>query len=606
MAGNRQIEDPGRALHYIAPTATLLFYLVATFISVVTLQNLKGVDRRVPRKTLLLIMSSVPVSYTIEAALLLADSFAIESGQSSVDGNIYALSNILVWVTLTASLKADCRVWYPHYGSWLIALFTEAILFILILNRGSLSTVIGFVQAIIRACRVVVLILLLTVLFAKTSNTVAIDEESDSLLGNGNGKRSTNGATSPTNLTYGATSTPSDTDDVDSDDDDDDYDKKRKKEKMELQAQVQAKATSNAAYKAYFSLFLHFNATEETIIDLGLTGAALLAIYQIVYGNQPIGNFAMLISYWGNFTGSLWYLVGAQRQVLKSLVDAEALLKLFQKIPTIRDGPQAFEYKSGSVDFCDVDFSYDGKKNIIKNFSFHANPGQRVALVGETGGGKSTILKLLFRFYDAKNGSVMIDGQNVKDLTMETLRRSIGVVPQDPSMFNDTVMENVRYSNPGAADTDVIEACKAAAVHEKILSFPKGYATRVGEGGVKLSGGELQRIAIARVILQNPNIILLDEATSAVDSETEAQIQGALERLTRGRTTFTVAHRLSTITNSDIVLVIKSGEIIEQGSPKVLLEAKGKYHDLWLRQIGVYKVAEEEGTEAEPDDDPKA
>lgn len=232
--------------------------------------------------------------------------------------------------------------------------------------------------------------------------------------------------------------------------------------------------------------------------------------------------------------------------------------------------------------------------------------GQRIALVGETGGGKSTILKLLFRFYDANEGNIEIDGQDVKDMTLESLRGCIGVVPQDPSMFNGTIMDNVRYSRLDATDEEVINACKAAAVHEKISSFTKGYASKVGEGGVKLSGGELQRIAIARVILKDPQIVLLDEATSAVDSETEARIQGALEKLTKGRTTFTVAHRLSTVTNSDIIIVIKDGEIIEKGSPKALLEAKGKYHDLWLRQIGIVNTVEEEKVQdPNPDPDPE-
>jgi len=302
----------------------------------------------------------------------------------------------------------------------------------------------------------------------------------------------------------------------------------------------------------------------------------------------------MLMAYWGNFTGSLWYLVSTQRQFLHNLIDAEALLELFQKKPTVKDGSRSFQYHRGAINFHAVRFSYDGKKDTIKDLDFNTGPGQRVSLVGETGGGKSTILKLLFRFYDVTQGSVKIDDQDVKDVTLESLRKCIGVVPQDPSMFNDTIMENVRYSKPDATDEEVIEACKAAAVHEKICSFTKGYASKVGEGGVKLSGGEMQRIAIARVILKNPKIVLLDEATSAVDSETEAKIQGALEKLTKDRTTFTVAHRLSTVANSDLILVIKNGEIAEKGSPKALLQAKGKYHDLWLRQIGIVNAPEDE------------
>ena len=283
--------------------------------------------------------------------------------------------------------------------------------------------------------------------------------------------------------------------------------------------------------------------------------------------------------------------------MLRNLIDAEALLEMFQKSPSVRDGSQTLQYKSGAVEFNSVYFSYDGKKSAIEDFSFRADPGQRVALVGETGGGKSTILKLLFRFYDVQGGSINIDGQNVKDLTLESLRECIGVVPQDPSMFNDTVMENVRYSRLDATNEEVIQACKVAAVHDKILTFTKGYRSRVGEGGLKLSGGELQRIAIARVVLMDPKIVLLDEATSSVDSETEAKIQEALERLTKGRTTFTVAHRLSTVQNSDLILVVKEGKVAEKGSPQDLLKARGKYYNLWLKQMGITTLPDSEEIE---------
>ena len=232
-------------------------------------------------------------------------------------------------------------------------------------------------------------------------------------------------------------------------------------------------------------------------------------------------------------------------------------------------------------------FSYDGEKEVIKDFNFLAQPGQRVALVGETGGGKSTILRLLFRFYDAQKGNIMIDDHDVRDVTLSSLRENIGVVPQDPSLFNESIMDNVRYARLDATDEEVMEACRAASIHDKILTFTQGYSTRVGEGGVVLSGGELQRIAIARVILKNPRIILLDEATSAVDTETERRITEALKLLTKSRTTFTVAHRLSTVKNSDIILVIKDGMIAEQGSPRELLDKKGEFAKLWLDQMEI-------------------
>lgn len=257
---------------------------------------------------------------------------------------------------------------------------------------------------------------------------------------------------------------------------------------------------------------------------------------------------------------------------------------MLQTESTIKSGPEIFRLTGGAVDFDSVSFSYDGVKTVIKDLSFSARSGQTVALVGETGSGKSTILNLLFRFYDVREGSIKIDGQDLRGVTLESLRQSIGVVPQDPALFNDTVMNNVRYSKLEATDDEVMEACKAAAVHDKILTFTDGYKSIVGENGVKLSGGEKQRIAIARAILKDPKIILLDEATSSVDTQTEHHIQKALKALTKCRTTFVVAHRLSTVMEADIMLVIKDGAIAEQGSPKDLLEARGEFYDLWTLQ----------------------
>ena len=272
---------------------------------------------------------------------------------------------------------------------------------------------------------------------------------------------------------------------------------------------------------------------------------------------------------------------------MKDLVDSEELLRLLQTQPSVQDGPNEFLFQSGLVEIDRVTFSYKGGNEIIKDLSFHARPGQTIALVGETGAGKSTILKLLFRFYDVTSGSISIDGQDIRDVTLASVREHIGVVPQDPTLFNDTIMANVRYAKLDATDDEVMEACKTAAIHEKITSFKNGYATNVGERGVKLSGGELQRVAIARAILKNSKIILLDEATSSVDSETEAKIQEGLLKLAEGRTTFVVAHRLSTVKNADRILVIRNGSIVEQGTPRQLLKGKGKYYNLWARQMGL-------------------
>lgn len=269
----------------------------------------------------------------------------------------------------------------------------------------------------------------------------------------------------------------------------------------------------------------------------------------------------------------------------ENFVQAEKLLELLLTPPTVKDGPSEFKLSGGAVEFKGVNFSYDGRKTIIKDLSFSASSGQKIAIVGETGSGKSTILKLLFRFYDIQAGSVKIDNQDVRDVTLQSLRQVMGVVPQDPVLFNDTVINNVRYSKQDASKDEIIEACKSAAVHEKILSFTDGYETMVGENGVKLSGGEIQRIAIARAILKDPKIILLDEATSAVDSQTEYNIQSALRELTANRTTFIIAHRLSTVMDADIMLVIKDGTIVEQGAPKELLKDRdGKFFHLWSLQ----------------------
>ncbi|KAI1005636.1 Heavy metal tolerance protein [Podosphaera aphanis] len=272
---------------------------------------------------------------------------------------------------------------------------------------------------------------------------------------------------------------------------------------------------------------------------------------------------------------------------MNGLMDAERLLELFNLKPTISDLPGAKPLKSGDglVRFDHVSFAYDSRKPTLKDVSFTVPPGKTIALVGETGGGKSTVLKLIDRFYDINSGSISIDGQDIRHVTISSIRERIGVVPQDPVLFNDTIMNNIRYAKLYAADEEVYEACKAASVHDKIMKFPDGYNSKVGDCGVKLSGGEKQRIAIARVILKQPQIILLDEATSAVDTETEELIQKGLQSLCQGRTTFVVAHRLSTIINADHILVVMNGEVIEEGTHEELIRNNGKYKDLWSKQI---------------------
>lgn len=346
----------------------------------------------------------------------------------------------------------------------------------------------------------------------------------------------------------------------------------------------------NAAEYTYYATYELTSVTQGLILGVSLTLALFTGAYQVlVLKTRSVGDFITLVSYWRTLSSPLWTFAMLYKSISNQILDAEALLELFETKPTVFDSPDAkpLEFLRGSVTFEGVGFTFDERKSTLNDVSFHVPGGSSVALVGETGGGKSTILKLLSRFYDVQAGAIKIDGQDVRDVTLDSLRESIGSVPQDPRLFNDTILSNVRYAKLDASDDEIYEACKAAVIHEKIMSFPNGYKSKVGDNGVKLSGGERQRIAIARALLKNPKIIVLDEATSAVDTETESQIQEALAKLCGGRTTLIVAHRLSTIMKADRILVVKEGAIIEEGSHDVLLKKCGKYYDLWSKQIFV-------------------
>jgi len=312
---------------------------------------------------------------------------------------------------------------------------------------------------------------------------------------------------------------------------------------------------------------------------------ACLVIHEISTGRATPGDFVFLMSYWENLTWPISMLSHNCRFLMSDLVDAERLLHLLQVQPSIKDKDTAVNISvKGRVDFEHVRFAYEAKHTTIHDLTLTVSPGQTMALVGETGAGKSSIMKLLLRLYDINDGRIMIDGHDIRDITLDCLRTAIGVVPQAPLLFNGTIHENLRYARLSATDAEIEEACRAAAIHDKITTFASGYDTKVGEQGVKLSGGEIQRLAIARVFLKDPPILILDEATSAVDSLTEAAVQSALDRLRKGRTTLVIAHRLSTIVKADQILVIHDGGILEQGRHDELLRQEGRYHRMWTSQ----------------------
>ncbi|KAE8306297.1 hypothetical protein BDV41DRAFT_583446 [Aspergillus transmontanensis] len=349
-----------------------------------------------------------------------------------------------------------------------------------------------------------------------------------------------------------------------------------------------------AEYHVLFSLNL-MNTSQNTVFMLGLLIACFIAAYQVSLGQRDVGEFVSLLTYMAQLQGPLNFFGTFYRSIQSALINSERLLELFREQPTVVDMPSATPLPvcKGDIAFENVKFSYDSRKPALNGLTFRCEPGTTTALVGESGGGKSTVFRLLFRFYNSEWGRILIDGHDVKNTTIDSLRKHIGVVPQDTVLFNETLMYNLKYANQNATDEDVYEACKAASIHDKIMSFPDKYNTKVGERGLRLSGGEKQRVAIARTILKNPRIILLDEATAALDTETEEHIQGALSTLSRGRTMLVIAHRLSTITTADRILVLHEGKVAESGTHDQLLAMKGRYASMWRKQIRAQRAAAE-------------
>ena len=353
-----------------------------------------------------------------------------------------------------------------------------------------------------------------------------------------------------------------------------------------------------AAVKSLTTLSM-LNVGQGLIMAAGMTILLVLSGFRVADGSMSIGEFTAVNLYMMQLFQPLNFLGFVYREIKQSLVDMEQMFSLLDENREVEDAPGAkpLDVTDGVVRFDHVSFRYDTRRPVLRDVDFEVPAGNTVAIVGASGAGKSTISRLLFRFYDVDDGRISIDGQDIRDVTQQSLRAAIGIVPQDTVLFNDTILYNIQYGRPDASPSEVEEAARLAQVHDFVMSLPDGYNTRVGERGLKLSGGEKQRVAIARTILKDPRILLFDEATSALDTHTEREIQAALDQVSADRTTLVIAHRLSTVVNADEIIVLDGGVIIERGRHGDLLQQDGAYAQLWQRQQAAAQRAEQDAAD---------